>query len=361
MMKQEVLKKYGVPVIFGTIVFLLLVLVLILFLRKDTPDSDSPTPSSGLVVVKQPLGYHKNYSITISPTVVEKLGEYQGFLYPSFKIENSDNLSWVEAFVKDIGSSNLQYSKNSPTPELTNHYWESKGDSVSYNVHRNTLFFTFSQGFTLEKITFDPTDSDNVEKNLKNLSDNYFSPDFEYNLKEIVREGSDYRVNFSRVLDKNVVYVETQEEYLILTPDGRLKEGLFLLAEFSEQKDMNYPLIPSNELVSKISTPEYPKSVSFFNLDPDIEEEYSPYGYQVYSNSFLQEGNINLNSVSLVYLYTDTNQEILVPVFLFDGDGNLDVEGTTSSADFQVLSSAISSEYVFVESPSFFRQLESVN
>jgi hypothetical protein len=358
-------KKHGIFVIIAFVILLLLFAVLVLLLRdKDgytiDPDTGLPIPSADLTVVKQPLGYHKNYQISFSPLVVEELEELEYSLYASFDVKDVDHFSWVEKFVNDLKGFSFKYNKVSPTPEFIHHYWEDGDNSVSYNFDRDSLFFTSPQGFSLPGINFDSSDVDKLEKALSKLSSKYFSSKFEYSVKEVVREGNDYRVNFSRTLLSYPVYVDMQEEYLVFTPDGRLKSGLFLLAEFSERNGMSYPLTPARDLVSKISTMEYPKEVKFFNLDPSIEDKYEPYGYQAYSNPFLQTGNINVDSFELIYLYSDRSQKISVPTFLFDGKGTLSIEGKSSQADFVILSNALSSKYVFVESPSFFRQLESV-
>ncbi len=360
---NDFFKKYGVFVAIGFLIIALLTVVLILLLRdKDTipldPETGRPIPPSDLPVVDQPLGYHKSYQISFSPLVAQDLGDLEANLYASFDVKDVDHFSWVEKFVNDLNSFSFKYSEVSPNPEFIHHYWEDGQNAVTYSFDRDTLFFTFTQGISLPGFDFNLSDTTNVEKNLSAFSKKYFSSDFEYSVSEIVREGNDYRVNFSRTLLNYPVYVDMQEEYLVLTPDGRLKSGLFLLAEFSERSGMSYPLITTTELVSKISTKEYPKDVKFFNLDPNLEDEYVPYGYQVYSHPFLQEGSINVESFDLVYLYANRSQKISIPTFLFNGTGTLDVEGKTSGADFVILSNALSPEYVFVPSPSFFEQLE---
>lgn len=340
----------------------MLVVVLVLLLRdKDSSiDSDTvrPSPPPDLPVVEQPLGYNKNYQISFSPLVIEELVDLEQNLYPSFEVKDEDHFTWVEKFANDLGDFSFKYDKVSPSPEFVHHYWEDGENSITYNFNRESLFFTFVEGVNLPVFDFKSTDVNHLEKSISSFSSEYFSLDFEYSISEIVREGNDYRANFSRTLANYPVYAHMQEEYIIFTTDGRLKSGLFLLVEFSESKSMSYPLIATTELISKISTMEYPKDVKFFNLDPNIEEEYAPYGYQIYSDPFLQKGTIDVNDSELVYLFSDRSQKTIVPTFLFNGSGTLDVEGKSSRADFKILSNALSPAYVFLPSSSFFEELE---
>lgn len=362
MSMKEFLKKYGAIVIITTIILLSSVLILILLFRDDEIsdvdfDTERPVPSDGLPIVEQPLGYHKNYTISFQPSVLEKLEDFAKVSYPSFRVRDVDHFQWAEEFASDILQGNVEYSESSPSAEIINHYWEDGENAVSYDFNRDVLFFTLTQGTYLPEIRFDPNNSENVEENLNNIAKNYFSPDFDYEVENITREGNDYRAQFSRLLGNYPVYIGSQSEYLILTPDGRLKEGLFLLTEFVEQENVNYPIISSEEIVSEISSMEYPKNVEFFNLPDEIEDEYIPYGYQVYSDPFLQRGEVDVSDARLVYFYVNRGQEVLVVNFLFDGVGDLDVEGELARADFKILASAISFEYVFVPPTSFFEEL----
>ena len=362
MSMKEFLKKYGVITVITSIILLLFILTLILLLRDEGTqpvdfDAERPAPSADLDIIDQPLGYHKNYSISFSSNVLEKLNEFEKSFYPSFKINDENHFQWGEKFANDILRGNFQYGEDSVNPELINHYWEDGEDTVSYDYNRDSLFFTLEQGVLLPDTDFVPNDSENVYQNLRNIAKNYFSSDFDYVVEEVFREGNDYRVNFSRLLENQPIYMGSQNEYLILTPDGRLKEGLFLLAEFVQQEDMNYPLISSTQIASEINSLEYPKNVEFFNLPDEVEEEYIPYGYKVYSEPFLQRGKVDVSDARLVYFYVNRGQGALVINFLFDGVGDLDVEGELTRADFKILASAISFEYVFVPPTSFFEEL----
>ena len=144
---------------------------------------------------------------------------------------------------------------------------------------------------------------------------------------------------------------------MLLTPDGRLKEATFLLAEFEEYTEMKYPLISSSEFTQNVSSMEYPKIVDFSNLDPRVDDNYEPYGYRVYHDPFLQQGTVDVNELEIVYLYSTKFKEVVAPTFLLRGTGLLEIDGNSESADFVVLASALKSEYVYVHPQSHFDKL----
>jgi|GEM_PF-2054090 len=366
---KRFLKNYGlITLIIFAILFLFVLVIIVLLqdedseLRKNGHDTIDEIPDDKLsefLLVRQPLGFHKNYTIYFTGNVLNRLDQKQEE-YPGFMLKQTTHLDWVENFVEDINKGNMEYTKSELTAEKSTHYWEKGEDMITYSEDRGTLFMKFQQPIYIPKIDFNPRDVDNLERNLNNLATNYFSPRFEYEINEIGMEGNYYRVEYSRTLGEYPIYLELPREYLLLTPDGRLKGGMFLLAEFLEYTGMQYPLISSENLRANVSLREYPKNVEFKNLAPEIEEEFYTHGFAAFSNPFKQEGEIEINSMELVYFYTGMSQEIVVPTFLFKGSGLLDVNGSLEEADFTVVANALDLEYVHIPPDSYFDVLESL-
>lgn len=353
------------------VVAILVIFLMMLFGQKKTPPLDDPTlgdPGSSMdtpgeipnfFLIEQPLSYHQNYQINISAEAMKDLNRLSQE-YSGFKVKNTDHLSWVQNLISSIGKENLEYSKSDPTPDVTIHYWEDENDSISYNLNRDFLFLNITQPVIFENINLDPKNKENLLSGLRSLAKEYFSEQFDYKINDISLEGNYYRVNYSRILNDIPAHMDMQDQYLLLTPDGRLKEGIFLLTEFEEYDEMKYPLISSTDLKNNVSAMEYPKTVYFTILDEQVNEFYEPYGYFVYSEPFSQKGRMDITEVELIYYYVDKSQLITVPTFIFNGTGLVDVEGDLIEADFEVLASALDSKHVFVHPTSYFNVLKTL-
>jgi hypothetical protein len=360
---KEFFKKYGIFIVVGVVAILLLILTIILLTRSAEEDPETPVvvptvPGSidyESTIVEQPLGYHKNYTINLSSQARNSIDQFQGE-YTGFKVKDEDHFSLIDSFVKDIGKGSLEKSKSAPRLDMTIYYWQNEKDSVSYNLYRDVLFMSFEQPIVLSKVSFNPREKEKISKDLESFMEQYFSLNFSYKTHDVSIQGNFYRVDLFRSLEGVPVNLQMQKEYLLLTPDGRLKEATLLLAEFEPAGKLS--LISSNDFVSKVSTKEYPKDVDYTNLDPSIDARYEPYGYKVEANQYTQEGVVEVSNVEKVYLYADKSQQIVVPTFLLTGEGLLDVDGTSARADFTILASALKSENVFVHPQSHFDDLE---
>lgn len=353
------------------VVAILVIFLMMIFGQKKTPPLDDPTLGDPDVsvdtpgdiptffLVEQPLSYHQNYQINISAEAMKNLNRLNQE-YSGFKIKNTDHLPWVENLIKGIGKENLEYSKSDPTPEVTIHYWESENDSISYNLNRDFLFINLAQPILFENINLEPKDKGDLISGLRSLAKEYFSENFDYKINDISLEGNYYRVNYSRILNDIPIHMDMQDQYLLLTPDGRLKEGMFLLAELEDYDEMKYSLISSTDLKNNISAMEYPKTVYFTILDEQVNKLYEPYGYFIYSEPFSQKGRMDIIEVELIYYYVDKSQLITVPTFILNGTGLVDVEGDLVEADFEVLASALDSKHVFVHPASYFNILKTL-
>ncbi len=363
-------KKHGVYVLVASVILILFILVLILLLRdKDQLDENGvtePIPSEVVdpseipqefLSVKQPLGYSKNYDIRLSSNIFNKLSQKED-KYRGFRIKEVDYLGGLGSFLEDINKENLEYTQEGPTPEMMVYSWQDDKDIVSYGRDRGFLFVRFAQPIALPGVDFNPNNERSLESGLTNFMENYFSSNFRYKVDGVFAEGYFQRIAFSRVLNGVPVHLEIPREYMLLTSDGRLKEGIFLLADFEEYMGLEYALISASELSESISLMEYPKTVEFEILDPEINEKYAPYGYQLESNPFTQEGTMEISDMEIAYFYSGGTQEVIVPNFIFEAQGLLDVEGDLTESKFVLIASAIESKYVYVHPDSYFENLQ---
>ena len=364
---KKFLKKYGIFISIAFVILILFALILTILLQdKDTDekgdDITDVTPIEDpleFTTVRQFLGYHKNYEISFTSNVFNQIVQKEGN-YPGFAVKEVSHFDWSENFVNQIGKGSLEYTTSASAEGGISHYWENDSEWVTYDESRDFLFMKFDTPIYIPGVTFNPRNESGLQEDLSTLATNYFSSDFEYSIDDVYISGNFYRVEYSRVLVDIPIYLELPREYLLLTPDGRLKGGMFLLAEFLEYTGMQYPLVSSENLRANISLREYPKNVEFKNLAPEIEEEFYTHGFAAFSNPFKQEGEIEINTMEIVYFYTGMSQEIVVPTFLFKGSGLLDVNGSLEEADFTVIANALDLEYVHIPPDSYFDVLESL-
>jgi hypothetical protein len=367
---KDILRKKGKFIILG-LLFILLILLLVLFFlsngesdidEPDTripsqpgapldPDDSQPPSVPELALVRQPLNYYHEYEINISQNVIQEVDRMRQE-YPSFEILESDYIVEIESFLDAIGKGNLEYKKEAYIENFVIHSWTRGLDVVSYNVSRDFLSMEFKDAVEIPNVNFNPRDNDNLEESIEAFAQRYFSSNFKYHVDEVVMEGLLYRVSFRRKLDSLPVNTETVGEHILLTRDGRLKSGSFLLADFEENISSKYPLISGPELSRSISLLEYPKTINFFFIEPQEDIDYHDL-----IGEGVEKGNVNVNNFELVYYYSSRDQQVLVPIFLFEGNGTVVVMRRTIRSNFVIFASALEPDYVLLPPDSYFESL----
>ncbi len=347
-------KKYKVLVIvFGFILLVFALILFTLFSEEETQDLETER-------VQEENGlrrYYDNYQINFPGYLVEEVDRYSSS-YSLFKVQDVSHLDWVKNFVAAIGATNLEYNvrKHPPvvgeplyTIDQSTHYWVNKGelvayhegldlyresviDSVTYDNATDLLSFKFDEGKVVPGLRVNPGEIDSVEVWLKKVSQSFFSDEFEYVINEIDRIGDDYRINYSRLLDGVAISESPWNYYLLFSQEGRLKEGTFLLAEFTEIAEESIP--SGEEIRDKINDHNYKKSISFEFLDINESDEFGPYGS--YERVNHQIGSIDLELVELQYRYHAKFDEVIKPVFFFGGEGYVEIEGEEYRAYFEI-------------------------
>ncbi len=369
---KEIFSKNGKYIILGLLVILLILLLILFFLRADDSDVDRPDdpqvpvqpvdpsdpsdpedPSTPeLVLVEQPLDYSDEYVINIPQNIVQEIDEIEQ-RHPSFEVLVSDYVTEIESLLKAMGKDRLEYNKEAHTADFVLHNWRSGNDLVTYNVSRDFLSMEFDDAVSITDVNFNPRDKDSLEESIRNFAHRYFSEDFEYRVDEVTTEGLLHRVSFRRELDGFPVDSEIVEEYILLTRDGKIKSGVFLLADFAEIPG-SYPLISGSELSRSINLLEYPKTINFYFSEPQDDIDY-----HTIITEGVSRGNINIDNLELVYYYSDRQQQALVPTFLFQGHGTVVITRRTIESEFVIFASALEPDYVYLPPDSYFELLRS--
>lgn len=347
---KNFLKKYKLFVLI-TVVFLILLVLILLSLRTKTEEDqiltgDDITEVEESAVASRNYDY-PNYKIEMSSELLRNLQQYEG-TYRNYKIALADHLEWAENFVEAIEGETFRYEVDPmpaiPDSELhyldqTQHFWLDGKDEVFYDVQSDLLYFYFETPVTLSDVQINTRDKGSAQKSIEDLSERFFSGDFGYRVNEISREGNYYRIEFSRLLAGSPIYLYDNELYLLVTPDGRLKQGKFLLAEFREDRQVS--VFSSSELYSRINSLDHSKSIVLTPVDPRLYEEFGK-SFFVLSITGEENANINLEIGEIVYYYTVKFQEEVVPQYLLNGSGDIDIKGDVIDVNFEILTDAIS-------------------
>lgn len=349
---KNFVKKYKVYILITFVfVFFFVLILMSLTSKEEIGDEDKiafdPERRTAEEIPTGGRNYdYPNYQIDMGGELVENLNKYDG-IYRNYKISVIDHFEWADNFAKAMREKEFTYEKDSmpaipDSPQhyldQTLHYWLADDGNVFYDVQSDLLSFSFETPTTLSGVQISARDEASAKKSIEDISKKFFPKDFEYRVNEVSREGNYYRVDFSRMLNGQPLYLYAKELYLLVTPDGRLKAGRFLLAEFREDRQVS--LISGNELREKINTLDHSKSIVLTPVDPRLYEEYGR-NFFILSITGEENANINLEVGEVVYYYTVKFQEEVVPRFRLIGSGDIDIEGDIIDVDFEILTDAI--------------------
>ena len=347
---KNFLKKYKLVILIVLVFFLILFLIVSALTSRDDEDAYVIDPITGERVphFEERGPKYTQYQMDLSSTLLDSLDVYEGSKN-QYEILDIDHKGWAESFAGALVGRNLEYS-NFPMPAIegsdlhymdqTIHYWETQEDGVTYDVQSDLLTFSFSTPANLSGVSINPRNEADALKALNDISSKFFSSDFEYRVNDISAEGNYYRIDFSRLLDGHPIFLYSNELYLLVTPDGRLKEGRFLLAEFRESSRVN--VMSSAQLEEQINEIEHDKSVVLRPIDESVYERYDR-RFFIVDITGDEVANVNLEVGELVYYYTVKFQEEVIPEFLLDGSGDIEIEGEKIDVTFKVITEAIAS------------------
>ncbi len=333
------LKKYKVLVIVIGVILIIFILILFALFSREETQGPQDLDVERIQEEGEPRTYYDNYQINFPGYLIEEINQYSDS-YSIFNVKDISHLDWVNSFVFVTKGNTLEYIEK-PHPEIlghsfhtidqTMHYWQDNDNTITYDNALDLLSFKFDVGVNIQDVRMNPQSEESVKAGLEEISSRFFSDAFEYKINDISRTGNYYRVDYSRLLGELPVNGNLWNTYLLISPDGRLKEGMFLLAEFEELTEITTPT--GEEIKEEMNHFEYPKFVSFDLLGVDESEKFGKYGY----NPTGQEVSlVNLEMVDLEYRYYSKFDEIVKPVFFFEGEGHVEIEGENIEAYFYV-------------------------
>lgn len=339
-------KKYKLIILIVTVFFVLLFLILNALLSEEEVVEDHDPFEFDRPGVEREEPRYRGYDMSFSDGLVGSMSVFEGS-QKTFEILDVDHREWALDFADAVSGMSFEYSYESMPKyegaggkysDQTIHFWRDGGNGVKYDVQSDLLGFYFESPMPLSGVEIDPTDVDSAQRSLDNISEEFFSSNFEYEVSEVSIEGNYYRVDFHRLLNERPIFIYFEPLYFLATRDGRLKEGRFQLTEFSESGTVS--VMSSEDMDSRINEEHHMKSIV---LRPTSQEVLERYGESFFIMDITgdEEANINLEVGDLVYYYTVKLQEEMIPQFLLNGEGVIDIQGEKIDSTFEVLTDAI--------------------
>ncbi len=339
-------KKHKLIILIIVIFFFLLFLILNALLSEDEVSKKHDPFDFDRPALEEIEPRYRNYEMNFSDSLVGSMSIYEGS-QKTFEILDVDHREWASSFARSFSGMSFEYSyelmpkyegAGGKYSDQTIHFWRDGGNAVKYDVQSDLLGFYFESPLNLSGVEVDPKDLASAQDSLDNISAEFFSSDFEYEVTEVSVEGNYYRVDFARLLNDKEVFLYFEPLYFLATRDGRLKEGRFLLAEFRESGTVN--VMSSGEMDERINNENHMKSIV---LRPTSQEVLERYGETFFIMDITgdEEANINLEVGDLVYYYTVKLQEEMNPQFRLNGEGDIDIQGEKIDSTFEVLTDAI--------------------
>ncbi len=265
------------------------------------------------------LGVYPNYKVKISNEIVTQIDEIVGMeKHPVYERKKEDISPMVAKFEAKFASA---------------------GPKISDFPFRDELSFVFENPVEVANIDFENIES--VEEFIKNLNTEIFSEEFDYKVKEIVKEDGGYRIDMARILNGNEVFMYNSSPYLYFTPEGKLKEGSFHLTKFEKTGEVH--LLSGEKLRHFVNAPQWRKNVGFTFENP---EDYGDFDEErfVLEVDNKQEGRIDFTEVQpkIVYYFAGYGYVDVLPALLLEnGSGVTNMKGKDYGANFQLLANML--------------------
>lgn len=259
-----------------------------------------------------------------------------------------DHLDWVINFVETIGKGDLKYEKkafpalegsNIHTLDQSMHRWLSESQDsefISYNVASDFLSFKIDEGINIPGVNIDPKDLQSILRGLNNISKRFFTEGYDYRVDSIKEEGAQYVIYYSRII-KGIPIRTYPDLFLTITPEGKIQEGMFLLADFKEYTKVKVPT--GEEFIESLSNQDYTKISIYFTLPQNLlESDYRITGKET--------AWANLDKAELIYQYQSKFNIIISPSVILGGQGIVETELEIFEIQFEVQLRVLSVEEI---------------
>jgi hypothetical protein len=290
---------------------------------------------------------YEDYKLLLSDDVINDLNKYT-HLYGVYQIQIIDHSDWAENFVGSLGRDDLKFEKISRpalagsdihTMDQSQYLWvkdNHHSEFVSYDVAYDIVSFKFQDGIDIPGVTINPNNPASILRGLRSLSKQFFSEDFNFRVDNIVKNDAHYVIYYSRLLD-GVAVKSVSEPSLTVTPEGKLVEGSFLLAEFKEHSKTKVPTI--DYIIQNLENLSTNKVIISFSLPYDTYES----DYEITRKETVRA---NLEQADLVYQYGSKFNILIAPSLIFKGKGVVETELDTFETQFEVYFHLLSREEI---------------
>ena len=290
---------------------------------------------------------YEEYELILSDDVIKTLQKYTR-LYEVYQIKLIDHSDWAESFVESLGRDDLIYEKisrpalagsNIHTMDQSQYLWikdDQHSEFVSYDVSYDTMSFKFNDGINIPGVIINPDNAASILRGLKALSKQFFSEDFNFRVDNIVKNDAHYIIYYSRLLD-GVAVKSVSEPSLTVTPEGKLVEGAFLLADFEEHTKTKVPT--TAYIIQSLENLSNNKVIVSFSLPYYLLES----GYMMNRK---ETARANLDEAELVYRYGSKFDILIAPSLIFKGKGVVETELDTFETQFEVYFNLLSREEI---------------
>ncbi len=263
-----------------------------------------------------------------------RVAEGEVIKYPVFDTkEGQDHFENLAVFIDSLVDEDVILNPNLIT-------WEIPGGTVVYSGGNNFLTLDFETPKNIPGVQINPESKESIEEGLKKITSEIVDGGFEHKIDQVFKEGDYYKVHYRRLLNGVPVFATNYQPYLILSPEGKLKEGGIWLREFEPVGEVK--LLSGDEFNKNINDSDYPRTFSC--IEPSMVVGY-PDGYWPHQSEHQffrgrefhdysmgifglgkESGVFDLTDVELVYYYRflqGDDEKPPLPMFLLGGEGQI--------------------------------------
>ncbi len=330
-------------------ILVILILVIIALWPKSS--------GTGVALIEQPLFFYEDKTITINSDVY-KDWKNTNKKYDIYKIK-TDNLNIkVEGILSQL---------NINTPTKTGfdnlfYAWNNKsGDSVQYNVKTQSVEIKLVNHLNIFTDIASPSD-DQLKALLPSFVHKYINGSYEYTGVTVEKKSGETIVSGRRLLNGIPIQISgsvSNYDQVILDDRYNLKGATILLVSFEDIISDKLKVIKPKELANVISKNEYPKEIATLlpnGLKINVNLEDESHGDNLEQRDIPIPSSFNAKNIELVYLFSNTDQQFLTPVYRLAIEGQITYKGSTYNVDGVVNASAIDPDHVYIPSNITYAQ-----
>ncbi len=324
--------------------------------------SSEKAEKSDLNTIDQPFSYDDNVSIQFEDE--DLFNEFKKNEANIYSLEANNHSELVQSFLNKIGKGFLKKQNFDSIYYIWSKNTQDNYYLVDYDTVKDFVFFRFEEPIVLDEIkNFESAIFSNPENILEDFAFSYFNLNFKYETPKVTTIGNEYRIQARRIIDGIPLEVKGQDsftDYLVFDKSGKLKEGSFLLADYTDP--VNAKLFPPDYLGSSINRSEYPKDI-ISKLPSDFSLEdfgYKPYKYEEgslgdpppvdFDEQDLIPSSCKVTTFELVYYFINSSAEKLTPVYKLGCKGEITFQDKSFTVPVTIFANALDPDLVYIPS-----------